>query len=96
MTSPAAECCARRDYSATNIRAISAYGLTQLILLLWAVDIEGIQQREPLNPLKIIRIVGHQRQPMHRRRAGHQCIAEGYPLPLAECHRLVEDSLREG
>ena len=76
-------------------QAISACDLPLLLGLLRRRCIKGVQQRQSLNPLKVLHIAGHQRQPVDQRGPGHEGIPEGHLPLLAESHRLIKDSLRE-
>jgi hypothetical protein len=49
-----------------------------------------------LNPVKVLHIAGHQRQPVDQRGSGHEGISKGHGPWLTKGHRLIHDGWREG
>lgn len=81
---------------APNPRATPACDLPLLLGLLRRLCIKGVQQRQSLNPLKILHVAGHKRQSMSQRCPCHEGITEGHLPLLAKSNRLSKDGLREG
>ena len=57
--------------------------------------IKGVQERQSLNPLKVLYIAGHERQSVDQRCPCHEGITEGHLSLLAESNCLIKDGLRE-